>query len=160
MTEKDELAELKREVAELKARANPEPSPDPRSFPRHDYTAGFSMPPSVVREMAAVGGSFVRDVVERDARAPSGPVSMIPEKTSGGSRAREPLPSPTPGWRDPTPLGPSPHQRYVDEQLDEADRRDRAVLSANLSSPEFEELKRQHAVFEETVAALKKSGGL
>jgi hypothetical protein len=36
------------------------------------------------------------------------------------------LPGSNTGWQAPTPLGPSPHARYVDAQLDAQDARDKA----------------------------------
>jgi hypothetical protein len=92
---------------------------------RYDPTANFRMPASALREMVnAVPDSLVRDVAMRDARAPSGPSSqgVIPSSQQVSSVH----PGGSSGWVRERPLGPSMHQRYVDEQLDEQDRRDRA----------------------------------
>ena len=40
------------------------------------------------------------------------------------------------GWVDPTPLGPSIHQRYVDAQLDHQDARDRQERIQQAASAE------------------------
>jgi hypothetical protein len=129
MTMTDESAELKElkaaqekmaaRIAELERAAKPPPAPDPKNFQRYDPTANFGMPAETVREMArAVPDSMMRDIALRDGRAPTGPSAQgaIPSsqtlsnvRTGGGGSS---------GWRDPTPLGPSMHQRYVDAQLD------------------------------------------
>jgi hypothetical protein len=96
MTKKDELTELKAtqaqmaaRIAELEQAKKPPVSMEiPKDFQRYDPTANFSMPPSVVREMArAVPTEMVRDVAMRDNRAPSGPSSegVIPSSQSVGS---------------------------------------------------------------------------
>ena len=45
---------------------------------------------------------------------------------SGGGPAN--VPGSGTGWAREIPLGPSPHQRYVDQQIDAQDAKDRAEL--------------------------------
>jgi hypothetical protein len=141
MTQKDDLAALRREVEELKAKAEvkPEPSAEERERARlawidemHQLREGrmkAATPPSVVRDFAVLDDNLVKEIALRDARAPTGPSSqgVIPSSQqmsnvhTGGK-------SSTPGWAREIPLGPSPHQRYVDAQLDAQDAKDRAEL--------------------------------
>jgi len=119
----DEIAALKREVEELKAKVSPPKSEPfvPEPYQRYDPTANFSLPPSALRDMiAAEPRGFMQGVVH-DNRAPTGRPGMIPQQPTsprssagdGTGRARE------------IPLGPSMHQRYVDAQLDAQDAKDR-----------------------------------
>jgi hypothetical protein len=126
MTRDEEIAALNARLEQLERAAKPPPEPDLKNFQRYDPTANFRMPTSVVREMvAAVPDNLIRDVALRDTRAPTGPSSqgVIPSsqqisnvRVGGGGS----------GWARAAPLGPSPHQRYVDAQIDEQDRKDRA----------------------------------
>ena len=71
MTAKEELAALKHEVEELKAKLSPPKPFVPQPHQQYDPTAGMCMPPSALAAMvAAVPSNFMRDVV-RDNRAPS-----------------------------------------------------------------------------------------
>ena len=125
MINADEIAALRARIEQLERAAKPPAEPDLKNFQRYDPTARMTMPASVLREMAAaVPDNFVRDIAMRDGRAPTGPSSqgVIPSsqqvsnvRLGGGT-----------GWQAPIPLGPSPHQRYVDAQLDAQDARDRA----------------------------------
>jgi hypothetical protein len=124
MTDKnaEKIAALERKVAELERAAKPpEPyKPDP-DWRRYDPTANMRMPDSALRAMVnAVPDNFLRDIV-RDNRAPQTP-SMIPGSQQMGNV--RPAGGGT-GWVDSTPLGPSPHQRYVDQQIDAQEARDR-----------------------------------
>jgi hypothetical protein len=140
MTTKDEIAKLKQEladqrarVAELEEKAKPPAPFVPQPHQRYDPTANFTLPPSVVREMAAaVPPNFMQDVV-RDNRAPSGPTGAIPSSSnvSGGNVAGSGT-----GWAREIPIGPSMHQRYVDAQLDAQDQRDRAEREAQFKKLE------------------------
>jgi len=125
MTAKEELAKLRREVEELKTKLSP-PKPFEPLPPWHfDPTANMSMPRSVMQEMAAaVPDHMIRDIAMRDGRAPTGRPGVIP----GSQQPTSPRPSAGDGsgWAREIPLGPSPHQRYVDQQLDAADARDKA----------------------------------
>ena len=87
----------------------------------------YATPPSVVRDMA--GGVSEADCADlrRASHRPTGPSPMSPSppqpvvRTGGGN-----VPGGGTGWSREIPLGPSPHQRYVDAQLDVADARDKA----------------------------------
>jgi hypothetical protein len=112
----DELAALRKRIEELEAKAKP---PEPKKpfveqpYQRYDPTANFTLPPSVLREMAGHPCNQVMRGVIQDRHAPNSP-GMIP---SGGG-ARQPAPSsPTPGWIDPTPLSNPPGTQWVDAQL-------------------------------------------
>ena len=135
MTAKDELAKLRREVEELKAKISP-PKSEPFVPPqRYDPTAGMCMPPSALREMVnAIPDHMIRDIAMRDNRAPTGRPGMIPSSQQPASS--RPSGDGT-GWAREIPLGPSSHQRYVDTQLDAQDAKDRAELierDANLKA--------------------------
>jgi hypothetical protein len=125
MTAKSELEELKRQVEELKAKVDPpkstfKPMSDAEWRDQMHQAAerrmSMATPPSVVRDFAVLDDRLVKEVALRDARAPTSPSSAIPSsrQVSGGGG---PLPSPTPGWVDPAPLGPPPGIHWVDAQL-------------------------------------------
>ena len=77
----DELAALKARVEELERANKPKEPFKPEPYQRYDPTANFTLPPSVVREMAAaVPRGFMQDVV-RDNRAPSGRPGAIPSSS-------------------------------------------------------------------------------
>jgi hypothetical protein len=85
MTAKEELAALKREVEELKARLAPPKPFVPEPYQRYDPTANMRMPDSALRDMiAAEPSNFMRDVV-KDSRAPSGPTGIIPSSRGKSS---------------------------------------------------------------------------
>jgi hypothetical protein len=157
----DELAELKARVAELEARAKPPEPFNPGPAQRFDYTEGFSMPASTLRDMVNCIPDY-RDDAMRDSRTPRSPVSMIPEKVSGATE-RQGLPqSSTPGWQAEVPLGPQPGINHVDALCEEDDRRERATLQSNLSRTEYEnlaraEFNRQLAATDAALEACKKS---
>ena len=84
MSNKGEIEELKKELAEQKAkvealeRANKPKEPfKPQPYEPIDWTARMSMPPSALRAMVeAVPDRVIRDIAMRDARAPQGPSSQ------------------------------------------------------------------------------------
>jgi hypothetical protein len=129
-TIEEEFAELKRQVAELKAeqarlRGEP-PTPPRKPWPKWDPTEGMSMPPSAIREMVRVVGER-RDVTNDVLRAspqPSSPPSSPPPWQPQPERPRGT------GWQNDVPIGPPAGLRYIDQMLDEQDRRDRAALIA------------------------------
>jgi hypothetical protein len=126
MTAKDELAALKREVEELKAKLSPPKPFVPKPYEPIDWTARMSMPPSALRAMvAAEPRGFMAGVVH-DNRAPGTPTGTIPRSTGGGGQAN--VPGSGTGWAHETPIGPPPGLRYVDAQLDAQDAKDRAEL--------------------------------
>jgi hypothetical protein len=127
MTAKEELAALKREVEELKAKLSPPKPFVPKPHEPYDPTAGMCMPPSALRAMlAAEPSNFMRDVV-RDNRAPRTPTATIPRSQQHPAGSVAASGSGT-GWAHETPIGPPPGLRYVDAQLDAQDAKDRAEL--------------------------------
>jgi hypothetical protein len=141
MTNKDEIAALRAEVDALKA-AQPKPEPSAEERERatrewidkmHQMREGrmsLATPPSVVRDFAVLDDALVKGIALRDARAPVGPSSQgaIPSSQQVSNVHPGGVPGGGTGWAREIPLGPSPHQRYVDTQLDAADARDRAEL--------------------------------
>ena len=127
MTQKDEIAALRAEVEALKA-AQPKPEPTAEERARatrewidqmHQIREGrmaMATPPSAIRDWAVLDDNLVKGVALRDARAPTSPSGAIPrpQQVTGGGGSP---PSPTPGWVDPTPLGPPPGINWVDAQL-------------------------------------------
>jgi len=110
MTAKDELAKLKREVEELKAKLSP-PKSEPfvsEPFQRYDPTAGMSMPRSTMLEMAAaVPDHMLRDIALRDTRAPTGPSAQgaIPSSQQVSNvRGGGGVPGGGTGWAHSVPL--------------------------------------------------------
>ena len=106
MTNKDELAKLKREVEELKAKLSPSKPFVPEPYQRYDPTANFSLPPSVVREMVEAVPDM-REVALRDARAPQGPSSQgaIPSSQQVSNvRGTGGIPGGGTGWAHSVPL--------------------------------------------------------
>jgi hypothetical protein len=133
MTEKDEIAELRREAAAQKARIEelerkakpPEPF-NPGDYQPIDWTARMSMPLSTVREMAqATPTDMLHNIAMRDNRAPTGPGSAIPSSQQLTNVRGSNVVRGT-GWVDAAPLTPPPGIRWVDAQLDAQDAKDRA----------------------------------
>jgi hypothetical protein len=126
----DELAALKREVEELKAKLSP-PKPEPfkpQPHQQYDPTAGMGMPPSALKAMVdAVPHNFMRDVV-RDNRGPSTPTGMIPRAQSTGGSGPANVAGSGTGWSAATPLSPPPGVAQADRLMDAQDQRDRAEL--------------------------------
>jgi hypothetical protein len=118
MTAKEELAALKREVEELKAKLAPPKPFKPEPYQRYDPTEGMCMPPSALAAMvAAVPDRMLREIAMRDNRAPTGRPGMIPtnQQSSGGGAAN--VPGSGTGWAHETPIGPPPGIHWVDAQL-------------------------------------------
>jgi hypothetical protein len=137
---KQQLADQKAEVEALKA-AQPKPQPSAEERERetrewidkmHQMREGrmsLAMPPSAIRDLAVLDDNLVKEIALRDARAPTGRPGMIPSSTQvTGDRAPANVPSSGTGWAREIPLGPPPHQRYVDAQLDAQDVKDRREL--------------------------------
>jgi hypothetical protein len=124
MSDKEEIAALRKRIDELE-RANKPPEPfKPAPYQRYDPTANFSLPPSVVREMAAaVPANFMRDIV-RDNRAPMTPAT-IPASQQASQR---PGAGDGTGWSRSIPLSPPPGVAQADRLMDAQDARDRAEL--------------------------------
>jgi len=136
---KKEIAALRAEVEALKA-AQPKPQPTAEERERatrewisemHAMREGrmsLAMPPSAIRDMAVLDDRLVKEIGLRDARAPTGPSSQGAIPSS--QQMSNVHPGGGTGWAREIPLGPSPHQRYVDAQLDAQDARDRPNASA------------------------------
>jgi hypothetical protein len=76
----DEIAALKKRVAELEEKAKPPEPFVPKPYEPIDWTRGMSMPRSAMEAMiAAEPRNFMRDVVQ-DNRGPSTPSGMIPNR--------------------------------------------------------------------------------
>jgi hypothetical protein len=111
MTDKDEIAALKKKVEELEAKVSPPkstfvPETDAEHFDRmhqmKERQANSWMPPDAIREMvAAEPKGFMHDVALRDTRAPNSP-GMIPssEQPSNARGAGSGT-----GWQEPIPIG-------------------------------------------------------
>src|SRR5262249_44877864 len=126
-TQAEKIAALEREVAALKDAAKPPEPFKPEPYQQYDPTAGMCMPRSTMLEMArAVPDRMMREIALRDARAPTGRPGMIPDSSQQVSNVRGGnVAGSGTGWAREIPLGPSPHQRYVDAQLDAQDAKDR-----------------------------------
>ena len=131
--DEDELAALKARISELEAKVSPPPKKEfvPEPYQRYDPTEGMSMPPSALREIAQHPCNQVMRGVIQDRHAPTGRPGMIPDSGGPRSGVGSGVGSGT-GWAPEIPLGPSIHQRYVDAQIDEQDRRDREELKRKL----------------------------
>jgi hypothetical protein len=145
MTNNDELAALKKEVAELKDAINKPAPVDPRESERrnaewidemHRMREGRmsqATPPSVVRDFAVLDDRMVKEIALRDARAPAGRPGMIPSTQQGGSGGGgDAAAGNTPGWVAPSPLSPPPGINYVDAQCIADEVRQRAELKRKL----------------------------
>jgi hypothetical protein len=147
MSEKDEIAALKKEVEALKSALSgkedkPQPKKEfvPQPYQRYDPTAGMSMPRSALEAMiAAEPRGFMAGVVHDNRNAPTSPTGMIPR--SGGGDARQPASSSTPGWVAPTPLSNPPGVAQADRLMDAADRADRIELAQRLARQRLAEGK-------------------
>ena len=118
MTQKEELAALKKRVAELGRAAKPAPPPEPfkpEPYQRYDPTAGMSMPPSALAAMVAVcPDSMVRGIV-RDNQAPKTPsIAGVPSSQQLTGIRPGGGPVNTTGWREATPLSNPPGTNWVD----------------------------------------------
>jgi hypothetical protein len=124
MTDKEELAALKKKVEELEAKVSP---PKSTFVPKTDAEwidemhrmregrMSMATPPSVARYFADQDDRMVKEIALRDARAPTGPSSqgVIPSSQSM-SNVRTGGSSSTPGWVDPTPLRNPDGTNWVD----------------------------------------------
>jgi hypothetical protein len=135
MTAKEELEELKRQVAELKAKLDP---PKPTFTPISDAEwrdqmhqmrerrMAMAMPPSAVRYFAdGVTAADCADIRQQRHR-PTSPSGIIPDSQQPAS-PRSSAGDGT-GWIAPTPLGPPPGVAQADRLMDAQDVKDRAEL--------------------------------
>jgi hypothetical protein len=125
------MAASEKKVAALEAKiadaAKAEEPPAPfKSEPYQpiDYTSRASLPPSVVREMAAAVDDRLMADLRADARKPNpvtaGTSQLQPSGSGQGQVERGS------GWRDTVKLGPPPGINYVDQQCDTQDAIDAA----------------------------------
>jgi hypothetical protein len=137
---KDEIAELRRELAQIKSTMQPLTGKDmERAVAEHidamhqaaearmSRASAFSREDLQAMERATPT-AMVQEIAMRDNRAPRGPSGegIIPSsqgplsavRTGGGGT----------GWRDAVPLGPPPGINHVDRLLDHADAVDRQAL--------------------------------
>jgi len=139
----DEIAALRREVAELKSAVKVAEPTDPRETARriaewenemHQMREGrmrLATPPSVIRDFAVLDDRMVKEIALRDARAPTGPSSQGVIRSSqtvsgvhvGGKSS---------GWVDPRPLSNPPGTNWVDAIAIADDVRQRAELARKL----------------------------
>ena len=126
----ERLAQLEAEVAALKA-AQPKPKPSREEEERatakwindmhqmRERRMSMAMPPSVHQYFA--DGVTAADCADlrQQARRPTGMPGMIPSSHQP-SDVRAPQPSSTPGWVEPTPLGPPPGIDLIDRAVNAA----------------------------------------
>ena len=125
MTDKDEISELKKELAEIKASLAPKPY-DPAAAARWmdemhqlaerrmSVASPFSHADFEAFE-AACPTNTVRAIAMRDNRAPMTPSSAIPGGQQTGRVSTAPG-IPGSGWRNAAPLAPPPGINWVDAQ--------------------------------------------
>jgi hypothetical protein len=140
MTDKDELAALKKKVEELETKVSPPKSTFvPMTDEEHrdmvhqmnERRMSQATPPSVVRDWAVIPEDIVKGIRE-DRHAPTSATGMIPS-TQQRTPAREPGgKSSTPGYVDPRPLSPPPGIEWVDAQMIADEVRQRAELKRKL----------------------------
>jgi hypothetical protein len=143
MTDKDDIAALRKRIEELEAKAKP---PEKSTYvPMSDAEwrdqqhqirerrMSMATPPSALQDMAAAEPKGFMSGVLHDNRAPTGPSSqgVIPS-TQQVSNVHPGGGSATPGWVAPTPLSNPPGVALADRLMDEQDRRDRAELARKL----------------------------
>jgi hypothetical protein len=137
MTNKDEIAELRNEVARLKARVEPKPLPTEADAAAHRA----AMHEAAERRMARAGNFSREDLLAMEAACPSSVARDIvarggvrPPSGHGTSGTITSVHGPSgvypnnSGWRTASPIGPPPGIPLVDQLMDEQDRRDRAEL--------------------------------
>jgi hypothetical protein len=124
------IADLEREIAELKAKQPKEEKPFVgKPWKKIDYTAQMTMPPSAVRAMCdAVPDDVLRAVVGDHRRGVSQPGGLIKDegekpKVKGS------------GWVDAAPLGPDPSVKHIDRIASHFDQLDRLETAAKIAAP-------------------------
>jgi hypothetical protein len=118
----DEIAALKARVEELERKNKPPEPFVPKPYEPIDWTARMSMPRSAIEAMVAAEPRGFMSGVVHDNRAPTTP-AMIPREQV--SRPGANVPGGGTGWAHEVKIGPPPGIRYVDQQLDAQDQRDR-----------------------------------
>jgi hypothetical protein len=132
-TDKEEIAELKKEVADLKAKISPPPFDMERELREHRERMH-----RMSEERMSNASAFTRDDLRAMERACSTAevqdlvrhsTVQSPSSISAPNQKPDPAPKVEPnrtGWSNPTPIGPPPGVNYADRLMDEQDRRDRA----------------------------------
>jgi hypothetical protein len=143
MTKQDEeIAALRKELDELKAKVSPPkstfvPMSDAEWIDRMhqaaERRANSWMPPSTIQEMAQHQCNQVMGGVINDRHAPNNP-SMIPPSATSGASPRS-AGSGT-GYVDPRPLRPPDGVAQADRLMDAADARDRIELAKRIGAHE------------------------
>jgi len=131
MSDKDELAALKKKVEELEAKVSPPKSTFvPMTDAEHRdmvhqmnerrMSLASNFHPDDLRAMeAACPTPMMKEIALRDARAPTGRPGMIPnsqQASSGGGAA----PVNKSGWVDAAPIGPPPGIDLIDRAVNAA----------------------------------------
>jgi hypothetical protein len=128
MDDKERIAKLEAEVAELKARVNP-PSPP-------KFEAGESGPTTTQLAISRVGMSpevfaeFARAIPVGTIRAMQGE-RLAPRAPSNTAPPTNAEPRNTSGWRDAAPLSNPPGVALIDRMVEVQDARERAELIVN-----------------------------
>ena len=140
MSDNSEIADLRRELAELKRKVEPEPIDWERRIAEHRdamhqiaegrmaRASNFSREDLAAME-AACPTSAVRDIVAKGTIKPpsadgtAGTISSHSDPGLPGSHRGN-------GWRPETPFGPQPGINHVDRLVDAQDAKDRAELIA------------------------------
>jgi hypothetical protein len=129
MTDKEEIAALRKELDELKSTVKPTPV-DPRETERRDREwqnqmyqmqerrMSMATPPSVIRDWNVLDNATVQGIIRDNRNAPTGPTGAIPrsEKVSDPDAGA----ANTTGWVDPRPLGPQPGIDLIDRGVNAA----------------------------------------
>jgi hypothetical protein len=123
MTDKEEIAALRREVDALKTALSgkedkPEPKKEfvPQPYEPIDWTARMTMPPSALRAMVAAEPKGFMSGVVRDNRAPTSPSTIPSSQQSRDVRG----PGSGTGWAAERPLGPQPGIDLIDRAVNSA----------------------------------------
>src|SRR5262245_40296442 len=117
MSDDDELSKLKKEIADLKQRIDPPPTPRSNYAP-YDYTQGMSMDRAAMQAMI----DAVPEALMRDLRADA----LKPNPVTGGAAPQSQPVQRGSGWVKPNPIESPPGIEHCDRMMDEQDRLDRA----------------------------------
>jgi hypothetical protein len=145
MTTKEEVADLKRQLAEVKdAMRAAQPKPQPSREEQERATAEWidkmhqmregrmaqATPPSALQDMVnAEPKGFMQGVVRDNRNAPTSPTGMIPNQPTSSSRGSA---GDGTGYVEPRPLRPPEGIHWVDAQLIADEVRQRAELKRKL----------------------------
>jgi hypothetical protein len=148
MTDREEeIADLKRKLAQLEARV---PPPAPRmpteqevreyqskmhaaAEARMNHAAHFTREELAAMERACPTAAIQDEVRHGGLRPPSGHGASGTITAVRGPSGVYPSAQPTTGWVRENPIGPPPGVRYADKIMDAADRTDRVELAQRLA---------------------------